>query len=1037
MTAGYPPAPPRGHRRREAIGPVPERGSQPRDGGAITDHVSRPRLVEFASTGHLAVVEAQAGAGKSTLLAELASHHDGPVVRATLSETGAGRPQLRRRLRASLQHRGLTDLLSALDHATDLDPLTALLPGLEERNERLLVLLDDLHLADDDLIRLLGQLLPAWPAPHRLVLAGRRIPEPLRGQVVAQGGSILGPEDLRFRPQETAALLGDEVASHLDDTEIRLLTERSQGWAAALALTVPQLRRASERSGTERNRVIAQVLSAPASLTELIASLLGGMDPDARDAVAQLAALPRFDDELASLAGLRGGVAVLADLGLPLQSAGDGLWSLPNAVRDALRAARIDPDLVRRAAEVYLAHDQPGEALELLRELGDTHQLASLLSTLPPTTLSHLDVSDHAAAIAALEPSTLTEHPRILIDLADAYIVSGRLEEYRETLERAARIVHELPAERQDHPQVLEVRAAQLTARAVAREDDGLVPDAEELLAHPSLPTLARARLLGGVGRAIATRRSAAALRAGMRRFEEAASLYDREGATTHAIATRVVAATYTAWPLGRYDAALALLDRALADGRDSLRVRVSALPYRAFVLIDLGRYAEAEATLAELRRTASATGPVGNERSAAFARWGMAKLASQRGNAEEALAACRAVERSEVVVDAGHGGGFRADAAQLLARVGAFEEAERFLGEARQRDPGTTPAVPLAGFAVAAYRGDLPGAESLLAELADTTVEPRERWRVSLLHAAACHRHGDDRAQVLAATAFEEAAQLGFPDLPRIREAALAEILLPLAETGSASARGSVASRSAARIQLFGRFELTLEGRTQEPTGRPGELLAYLAIQDRQVTTERAIEALWPGTEPSRGRERLRTVLRRTRRDLGEVIERHGDVLRLREGIESDLDRFRELTAPGHGAERDPVDAATTALQLVQGELAPSLGYHSWLEETRTHLDRQMLRLHDLLAARAEEDGRLDDAIRALLDAIPRDPLAEDRYVTAARLLAEQGRRSRGLTLLTEARAALTGAGMTPSDELVRLEAYLRRDPLIAVEAS
>ena len=128
---------------------------------------------------------------------------------------------------------------------------------------------------------------------------------------------------------------------------------------------------------------------------------------------------------------------------------------------------------------------------------------------------------------------------------------------------------------------------------------------------------------------------------------------------------------------------------------------------------------------------------------------------------------------------------------------------------------------------------------------------------------------------------------------------------------------------------------------------------------------------------------------------------------------------------------------ALMEALQLMVGPLAPTLAYQPWLTEARAHLEQQAIALLDLLAETAEHDRRLDDAIRVLLDAVVRDPLAEDRYLTAARLLAEQGRRSRALALIDQARSALADAGLRPTAELGRLEDYLRRDPLVARQAS
>ncbi len=1000
-------------------------------GISIAENVIRPRLVDLASTARIVVLEAPSGAGKSTLLRHLAADHDGPAVLADLSGTRGTRDQLRSRLHRSLSLNGLSDLAAALKQGSDGDLVGVLLPWLERQAERLLILIDDLQLAEDDLAGVIAHLIDSWPAPHRLVLSGRRLPEVARQRLTGTDSVVIGPGELRFTPAEAGDLFGGDVTSLLNDTDVDRITHGCDGWAAAVSLAGVRLQRAASGSNSEVEREATELTGRPATLPDLVGSLLAAAPPPVREAVAQLSVLPALDDHLVESAGISGGVAALIDLGLPLDAAQPGRWAIPAAVRDSIAPEVRDEHLTRLAAHHYVDSALPGAALEVLEAAHLEEDLAKLLVNLPPALIGRIDPTDHAAAVAALPHRLLAAHPRILIDLADSYIVAGHSEAYAESIQRATRLIEERGSDADHDPEALEVHAADLTMRAVAHNDDRLVGEAEELLARPDLPPMARARLLGGVGRATASRRTAAALRVGARRLDEAAQAFQREGALTHAVANRVIAATFASIPLGRYDAALEQLDQALDAAPSSVTMRVAILPYRAFVLVDLGRYAEAQAVLAELRRTTNAIGTLGNERAAAFTRWAAARMASQQGDAEATWAACRAVERSDVIVDTSDGAFFRADAAQLLARVGLLDDAERLLAEARKRDPGTTDLVTTAAFVVAAHSGDLARAETVLAELdGGSRVEPRDRWRVTLLHAFACHEAGDQRTQALAAAAFEEAAQLGYPDLPLIHEPRIAHLLLPFAERSSASARDATPRT---HLNVLGGFTIEVGHEVIEPSGRPGELVAFLALNDRLSTVDQAIEALWPDTEPARGRERLRTVLRRTRRDLGDLIERHDDLLRLRSSVTVDAEEFlsfcRQADDPAANRER----SAAAALELYRGEAVPSLGYREWAEPARRQLELQALAMHDAVADETAGDGRIDDAIRSLLAALERDPIAEDRYLAAARLLAEQGRRSRALQLLAEGRGALQRAGIAPSTELSRLEAYLQRSPAMS----
>lgn len=982
------------------------------------------------------MLEAPSGAGKSTLLRHLAADHDGPAVLAELGGTRGTSGQLRSRLHRSLSLHGLSDLAAALKQGGDRDLVASLLPWLERQEERLLVLIDDLHLAEDDLAGVIAHLIDSWPTPHRLVLSGRRLPEVARQRLTGTDSVVIGPGELRFTPAEAGDLFGGAVTSHLDDTDLDRVTQGCDGWAAAISLAGDLLQRAASGPDGEVAREAIELTAQPATLPDLVHTLLAAVPRPVREAVAQLSVLPALDDHLVESAGISGGVSELIDLGLPLEETHPGMWTLLGAVRDSIAPEVRDERLTRLAADHYVASALPGAALEVLEAAQLEEDLAKLLVDLPPALIGRIDPTDHAAAVAALPHRLLAAHPRILIDLADSYIVAGHSEAYAEAIQRATRFIDTRNSDAAQDPEALEVHAADLTMRAVARNDDSLVPEAEELLARPDLPPMARARLLGGVGRATASRRTAAALRVGARRLDEAATAFQREGALTHAVANRVIAATFASIPLGRFDAALEQLDQALDAAPSSVTMRVAILPYRAFALVDLGRYAEAQAVLAELRRTTNEIGTLGNERAAAFTRWATARMASQQGDAEATWAACRAVERSDVIVDTGNGAFFHADAAQMLARVGYLDDAERLLVSARQRDPGTTDLVATAEFVVAAYSADLTRAEAVLVELdGGNRVEPRDRWRITLLHAFACHEVGDPRAQPLAAAAFEEAAQLGYPDLPLIHEPRIARLLLPLAERSSASARDAT---PVAQVNVLGGFLIEVAGEVIEPSGRPGELVAFLALNDRQSTVDQAIEALWPDGDPARGRERLRTVLRRARRDLGDLVERHDELLRLRANVTVDAEEFLDFCRQAGDPSANRELAAAAALELYRGEAVPSLGYQEWAETARRQLVQQALAMHDAVAHETTADGRLDDAIRSLLAALELEPIAEDRYLAAARLLAEQGRRSRALQLLGEARAALRDASLQPSAELSRLEAYLQRSPAMsAAQAS
>lgn len=653
---------------------------------------------------------------------------------------------------------------------------------------------------------------------------------------------------------------------------------------------------------------------------------------------------------------------------------------------------------------------------------GHHDRAARQLASLPPGRLPDLDPAEFGTLVASLGDAVARRHPTMLLSLADTYALSGHTEQYVATVRRAHTIVTDRPA---CDPDRLDVVAAELSMRAALSDDDATTAESRLLLARTDLSPMARARVETALGRALATRRRPDELRTAGQHLLTAAGEFERLGATGHATTAHLLHAVVSAWPLGHFDAAIDHLQRALDTAGGRTRARVAVLPFLAFVLVDAGRYDDADAILEELRVAAR---EVGDERGGAYARWAMARMASQRGDASSVLATCHALARASVTVDTGGGAFFHADAAQLLARVGKHAEAAEFLDQARARDPGGTPLVATAEFAVAVHGGDLDAAWDALARLeAGTRVEPRDRWRITLLHARAAKHSGSSQAATLAAAAFEEAAQLGHPDLPVIREPTIAAELLPLAAQISPDA-AALRDPRPERLRTMGAVAFGRDDQWRPVGGRPAELLTFLALHVQPQPTDAAIEALWPSCAPDLGRQRLRTVLARVRRDVGDIVERIDDALRLRPDIEVDVREFDRLAdlvlLHGTGRAAD----ARAALALHHDVAAPGLDHLEWALGPRIRLRGRALALRDWLADQAEDQDRPAEAVRELMAAIELDPVGEVRYLRAARLLAAQGTWVGAVRLLARARDTLASFDLPASDDLDRLDAYLAR---------
>ena len=194
--------------------------------------------------------------------------------------------------------------------------------------------------------------------------------------------------------------------------------------------------------------------------------------------------------------------------------------------------------------------------------------------------------------------------------------------------------------------------------------------------------------------------------------------------------------------------------------------------------------------------------------------------------------------------------GEFLSDAADLLDRVGHTALAHEYLARVKAEPKDAGHLVALADAVVEARHGDPEVAEARLLAVVEQRLDPREQWRACMLRAFAAFRGGQDSvAAVLAAQAFEEAARLGQPLLPLVRERAITEQLLGLAAgTEQPAALALRASALPMSLAVLGRFELTIGGRPVPlRPGQETQLLKFVTVSGGRVHAEQAIEALWP----------------------------------------------------------------------------------------------------------------------------------------------------------------------------------------------
>ncbi|MDQ1364252.1 MAG: hypothetical protein QOE57_294 [Acidimicrobiaceae bacterium] len=995
-------------------------------------HLSRPRLTTLLQSGAVGLVEAGAGYGKTVLATEFAAHLGVVTVMARLEPGPMSPGLLANRLRAGARRVGLSDTDARMAEAgwDAVGALDAMLESLA--GEAALVVVDDVHHADEHLVALLARLADGLGPGQRLLVLGRFLPPGVqRLQRTSQVEHVVhvGPGELALDASEVTELCGAGFGLALDPVQATAVQRATGGWAAAVVLAASR----ASRSGGDPQWIHALSAAGRGTvLATLVDDILDTLDPSARAGLIQLAHLPVIDPALASeVTGVPGLFAAAAAAGLPFTSSGDGWWDLPGPVRDLLRrSAAPEMDVVRRASRAYVARHELGPAVRVLMAAGEPEATAALVSGLSAQQASTLDVQDLDAIVQALPETALAAHPRLLVHLARACEPAAQTRRRSVALATAARLVDAVA-----DPELAREIDAEF-ARDLARDNRpelAIAVAARLLSATGPAETATRARLNDTLGRAAAFSREERGFQVAEQHLTEAARMYRQLGELGWFAQVMLPLATWVHYERGEYELAAQRLSDALEVLPGPSRQRAVVLSFRAEVLIDCGRFDEAAGDIAEAHQLADL---LGDDRVHAYAEWDSARHASQRGDAQATLEHVRRVETHRGDWWEHSGADFLADAADMLDRVGEVALAWEYLQRARS-SPAVHDdyAIELAAAALLARHGDPQRAEEgLLALTARSRVGPREMWRITLLRAAAALRSGDPRAGGLAAQAFEEAARLGHPNLPLIREREVAERLAALAaETGQPAALALDSASLPVGIALLGRFEVTRGGRVVAiPAGQVRQLVKFVAVSGGRVQTDEAIEALWPEVDPEVGRNRLRTILGRLRDAGGDLVAREEESLILGKLVDSDMARFetegRHALAIGATESRAGVALARAAIVRYRGDLLPDDPYEPWAAGPRERLRRRALALLDLCAGDAAAHHDLDGACRFLERAIELAPYEEDRHLRMVEHLLSQGRRGSARRMLERARAALDEMGLPPTSALAKMEAATQR---------
>jgi LuxR family maltose regulon positive regulatory protein len=725
-------------------------------------------------------VSAPAGSGKTVLLRSWISA-DAMGDRAAWVPAGRDEPDPQgfwllvvAALRRTAPGSALVRVVTA---APDLDGwalVERLLNDLAPLDERVWLVIDDVHELGPEVLRQLELLLLRAPPRLRFVLAAR--PEVRLGlhrlRLEGELAEIRGP-DLRFTPSEAEELFAGAGVQLPDPSQ---LVARTEGWAAGLRLAALSLagredpqQLAAEFSGTERT--VAEYL---------LAEVLDRQPEPVRRLLLRTSMLERVNGELADLlTGEQGGERVLQDL-----DAANAFVVALDARRSWFRYHHLFADLLqlelrrtasdevaglhRAAAEWFAGHGYPVEAARHAQAARDWGLAARLLADHWPG----LYLDGQAALVHELLAGFPAETRAVDAELAAVSagdeLAAGSLDAAERYLALAERAT--VPEGRQAQAQLLVGMVRLLLARqrgdrlAVAERAQRLQALADApATAHPGLDEELRALTLVNLGIAEVW---AGQLKDAERHLQQGVGVARRIGRPYlefTGLAYQTAVDIFRSSLVRAAQRSMHVIELARRHGwTDQPPVGVAYAVLAATLALG-GRPEEAEPWVLRGERTLR-----GEADPAAVAgiRYARGRLELARGRNADALAAFQAADQVAArLTEPNHMvAATRSFLVQTLVRLGEIERAEQYLAGLSDQDRDDA-AIRISLAALRLAQNDPHAAIATLAPVLDGSARlPWPAWLAEplLLEAIARDALGDSRA---AASALERALDLAEPD--------------------------------------------------------------------------------------------------------------------------------------------------------------------------------------------------------------------------------------------------------------------------------
>ena len=224
-------------------------------------------------------------------------------------------------------------------------------------------------------------------------------------------------------------------------------------------------------------------------------------------------------------------------------------------------------------------------------------------------------------------------------------------------------------------------------------------------------------------------------------------------------------------------------------------------------------------------------------------------------------------------------------------------------------------------------------------------------------------------------------------------------------------------------QLVLMDGFSLSSGGVVQRLPASAQRLVAFVALQGRAVSRQRAAFTLWPDATETHAYGSLRTALFRLRAVCpgGSVLESRKD-FELSASVGVDVRRVYELAARLESAGDRAREAGELELLLAGGELLPDW-YDDWVLVERERFHELRVRALETLCESHLASGEVAAAIGCASAAVRADPLRESSRRMVIRALLVEGNRVEALAHHRQFHQLLHPLGLLPSphfDEVV-----------------